>query len=147
MSYMSPLEMKARKSYAISALNRLRHKINERPNANFSENFRNALIESIEINTASELTSKMLLYSFHGMSNIQNTSAIQIADALKDSLLEMRHPNPTSFFILLRQYISGENESILEDRALLNRILISTINKLSVDAPADSLSNLYTYDI
>jgi hypothetical protein len=151
MSYMSTLEIKARNSFAITALNNLRHRIQQRADSKFSEENKQLILDSIELNESKELSSKALIYSFHGIPNIEKSSAIQLSDALNESIADLTKRADSrdikSILSSVRYYLNNSDFESSSDRDAILGLIKKSISYLSSSVNADSSNSLIVYDI
>jgi len=138
---MSSLEIKARNSYAISALNNLRHKINDRPN-DFSEEHKALILESIKLLEEPTHFNEYFSYSIHGLSNVNKSSAVQLSDAFDKSIpSDLSRPGIQS----IKEYLTNDDSANINSQDLV-RICNNAINYLS--NRENSSGNIFiTYDI
>lgn len=142
---MSSLEIKARNSYAIVALNNLRHQLENRDN-DFNEKYKDLILDSIKlINEEPSLSNEYFSYSIHGLSNVEKSSAIQLSEALENSVTEGALKD-NSILTKLKNYIVTENITTDIDKAEIINVCKKAINFLS--GRENASGNIFiTYDI
>jgi len=143
---MSSLEIKARNSYAIVALNNLRHKLENRSN-NFIEKHKLLILDSIKLNRERGLSNEYFSYSIHGLSNIDKSSAIQLSEALGNSIEKNNDTKQgDEIFNKIKNYMESEYTASETDKVEIINICKKAINYLS--GMDNSSSNIFiTYDI
>lgn len=138
MSYINPVEAKARSAFAITALNNLRHKIEGRPTSKFSDSNKKLLLESIELNESKKLTSKMLIYSFHGIGKLEGSPSIQISEALKEGFkLEELKDSNSILMTWLKTYLNQDTFESPNAKEKTIKLIKAAINYISQNSQDD----------
>jgi hypothetical protein len=130
MSYMSSLEIKARNSYAIVALNNLRHNL-EYQDEDVADRYKQVILDSIKLNEEKGFTPEYFSYSIQGLSNIDKSSAIQLSEALNHSALsQVEEEEKTSLLKKLKSYLI-DHQIEDGDKAEIISLCKKAINYLS----------------
>ncbi|MCG6552047.1 MAG: hypothetical protein L7F77_06945 [Candidatus Magnetominusculus sp. LBB02] len=96
---MSLIESGARNTVAMSALNKLRHKLQNREGVNMTSADYTLINKSIEICQSDRLTKDMIIYSFYSVGNITESSALELSDAIETAHNNLRVDNSDADFI------------------------------------------------
>lgn len=132
MSYTNPIESSARKAIAITALNNLRHEIEGRKDKKFTDSNRTLILESISLNESDKLTSKHLIYNFHGVGGLDASPSIQILEAFKENYNGTAN-EVTPIMILLKNYLSNGAFDSDDAKKEVVKFLEDSINHISAN--------------
>lgn len=106
---MSSLEIKGRNAYAVNVLNKLRHKLLGRT-INFDDKDAKIILESIELNDDSKLSPKLIKYSLYGLSNYEESSALELSEIIKSTSqnITKKDLKTPDYIKSLRHYLESE---------------------------------------
>ncbi len=133
---MSPLELKGRNAYAVNVLNKLRHKLIGR-DTNFNEKDANILLESLELTDNPNISPKFIKYSLYGLSNYEESSALELSEIIKDTsrkiFTEELSSNNLGFlrnYLELKKYNKENTETPPEQIDAILKLLNSAIDNI-----------------
>lgn len=139
MSYMSSLEIKGRNAYAVNVLNKLRHRLLGKE-LKFEDKDAKIILESLELNEDTKLSPKLIKYSLYGLSNYEESSALELSEIIKSisqniSANDTKTPDSIKY---LRHYLESEDYKNVTPQTNTNEV--SAILKLINSA----IDNIYS---
>jgi hypothetical protein len=112
---MSSLETNARYSIAMSILNNFRHWLTQREGVVLHDENLKVLQKSIDINQTPNLSSEIILYSFQGFGNNENSAALELSDALSKVLRADEDGKQSECLDAFKRVLESKDINVIQD--------------------------------